>query len=67
MKPSKTALNRIALCALFFLSALPIAQAAEPIAIAMTADRWETKENAESWIHSPEGEDTIRDIRTGRD
>lgn len=27
--------------------ALPIAQAAEPITIAMTTDRWQTKENAE--------------------
>ncbi|HKA01906.1 MAG TPA: hypothetical protein VKE70_35590 [Candidatus Solibacter sp.] len=41
---SKDALSRIALC---FLAALPIAQAAEPIAIKMTADRWQTKENAE--------------------
>ena len=47
MKLSQAALNRMAFCALFFLSALPIARAAEPIAIAMTADRWETKENAE--------------------
>ena len=30
-----------------FLSALPIAQGAEPITITMTADRWQTKENAE--------------------
>jgi hypothetical protein len=30
-----------------FLSALPIAQGAESITIAMTADRWQTKENAE--------------------
>ena len=30
-----------------FLSALPIARAAEPIAIPMTAERWQTKENAE--------------------
>lgn len=35
-----------ALCACF-LSALPIARGAEGIAIAMTADRWQTKENAE--------------------
>ncbi len=42
----KDALNRVALC-LFFLSALPIAQAAESIKIAMTADRWQAKENAE--------------------
>jgi len=47
MKRSQVALNRMALGALFFLSALPIAQAAEPITIAMTADHWETKENAE--------------------
>ena len=47
MKHSKAALNRMALCVVFFLSALPIAQAAEPIAIAMTADHWDTKENAE--------------------
>jgi len=31
----------------WFLSALPIAQAAEPITIAMTVDHWQTKENAE--------------------
>ena len=43
---SKTALNRMVLC-LCFLSALPIAQAAEPITITMTADHWQTKENAE--------------------
>ncbi len=43
---SKSALDRIALC-VCFLSALPIAQGAEPIAIAMTADHWQTKENAE--------------------
>ncbi len=30
-----------------FLLTLPLTQAAEPIAIAMTADRWQTKENAE--------------------
>ena len=47
MKRSKAALNRMALGALFFLSALPIVQAAEPIKIAMTSDHWETKENAE--------------------
>src|SRR3954452_18302596 len=41
---NKDALNRIALCACF-LSALPIAQGAEPITIAMTADHWQTKEN----------------------
>jgi hypothetical protein len=36
----------MALC-VCLLSALPIAQGAEPIAIAMTADHWQTKENAE--------------------
>jgi hypothetical protein len=40
------ALTRIALC-LCFLSALPIAGNAEPITIAMTADHWQAKENAE--------------------
>jgi hypothetical protein len=40
-------LNRAALCVCFLLSALPIARGAEPITIAMTADRWQTKENAE--------------------
>ena len=43
---SKDALNRMALC-VCFLSALPIAQGAEPITITMTADHGETKENAE--------------------
>jgi hypothetical protein len=43
---SKDALNRMALC-VCFLSALPIAQGAEPITITMTADDWQTKENAE--------------------
>src|SRR5882724_2451977 len=43
---SKNALKRMALC-VFFLSALPIAQSAEPITIPMTADHWQTKENAE--------------------
>jgi len=47
MKRSQAGLNRMAICVLFFLSALPIAQAAEPIMISMTADHWETKENAE--------------------
>jgi hypothetical protein len=42
----KDALKRIALY-LCFLSALPIARGAEPITIAMTADYWQTKENAE--------------------
>src|SRR5262249_56193537 len=39
-------LNGIALC-VCLLSALPIARGAEPITIAMTADHWQTKENAE--------------------
>lgn len=43
---SKDALFSMALC-VCFLSALPIAKAAEPITIPMTADRWQTKENAE--------------------
>jgi hypothetical protein len=43
---SKDALSRMALC-LCFLSALPIAKGAEPITITMTADHWQTKENAE--------------------
>ncbi len=43
---SKGVLNKIALC-VFCLSAFPIAQGAEPITIAMTADHWQTKENAE--------------------
>jgi hypothetical protein len=43
---SKNALNRMALC-VCFLSALPIARGAAPITIPMTADRWQTKENAE--------------------
>jgi hypothetical protein len=43
---SKDTLKRMALC-IGFLSALPIAQAAEPITITMTADGWQTKENAE--------------------
>jgi hypothetical protein len=42
----KDALNRMALC-VCFLSALPIAEGAEPMTIAMTADHWQTKENAE--------------------
>lgn len=39
-------LNRLAppVC---FLLALPILRAAEPIAVAMTADQWQTRENAE--------------------
>jgi hypothetical protein len=43
---SKDALKRMALC-VCFLTALPIAQAAEPITISMTAEHWQTKENAE--------------------
>ena len=43
---SKEPLKRMALC-IGFLSALPIAQAAEPITVTMTADNWRTKENAE--------------------
>jgi len=43
---SKNALNRMALC-ICFLSALPIPQGAETITIPMTADHWQTKENAE--------------------
>ncbi len=43
---SRYALNRIALC-VCLLSALPIAQGAEPITISMTADHWQTNENAE--------------------
>ena len=43
---SKDALNGIVIC-VCFLSALPIAQGAEPITITMTADHWQTKENAE--------------------
>jgi len=38
MKRSKAALNRMALCVVFFLSALPIAQAAEPIAITIRTE-----------------------------
>src|SRR5262245_8544332 len=43
---TKDALNRMALC-VCFLSALPIVQGAAPITITMTADHWQTKENAE--------------------
>jgi hypothetical protein len=43
---SKDTLKRMALC-IGFLSALPIAKAAEPITITMTAEHWQTKENAE--------------------
>jgi hypothetical protein len=42
----KDALNGIAL-GVCLLSALPIAQGAAPITIAMTADNWQAKENAE--------------------
>jgi hypothetical protein len=43
---SNYALNRVALFA-GFLSLLPIVQGAEPATVAMTADHWQTKENAE--------------------
>lgn len=43
---SLATLKRIVLC-VCFVSAFSIAQAMEPIAIAMTADHWQTKENAE--------------------
>jgi hypothetical protein len=43
---SKHALTRLALC-ICFLSAFPLAQAAEPITIPMTAEHWQTKENGE--------------------
>jgi hypothetical protein len=43
---SKDSLNRMAL-SVCFLSALPTAQGGEAININMTADRWQTKENAE--------------------
>ena len=46
---SKDALTRMALC-VCFLSTLPIAQGAEPITITMTADHWQTKENAEFFL-----------------
>jgi len=42
----KNVLNSMVLC-VCFLAAIPIARAAEPITIPMTADRWQTKENAE--------------------
>ena len=42
----RDALTKLALC-VCLLSALPIAQGAEPITIAMTAEHWQTKENAE--------------------
>ena len=42
----RDSLNRMVLC-VCFLSALPIAQGAEPVTIAMTADHWQAKENAE--------------------
>jgi hypothetical protein len=42
----KHALNRIALC-MGFLFVLPMARGAQPITIAMTAEHWQTKENAE--------------------
>jgi len=43
---SKHTLTRIVLSACFLL-ALPSARAAEPITVPMTADHWQTKENAE--------------------
>ncbi|HXE12812.1 MAG TPA: hypothetical protein VN633_11865 [Bryobacteraceae bacterium] len=43
---SKGALNGMALC-VCVLSILAIAKGAEPISIPMTADKWQTKENAE--------------------
>ena len=43
---TKQTLKRMALC-VCFLSALPMAQGAESITINMTADHWQTKENAE--------------------
>jgi hypothetical protein len=43
---NKNVLNRMAL-GVCFLAALPIARGAEPIAVAMTAEHWQTKENAE--------------------
>ncbi|HLK63139.1 MAG TPA: hypothetical protein VKU19_06845 [Bryobacteraceae bacterium] len=43
---SKDALPGMALC-VCFLAALPIAQGAEPITVSMTAEHWQTKENAE--------------------
>src|SRR5262249_22558539 len=42
----KTLVSKSALC-VYFLSALPIAHGAQPMAISMTADRWQVKENAE--------------------
>jgi len=42
----KHALNRMALC-VCVLASLSIARGAAPIAISMTAERWQTKENAE--------------------
>jgi hypothetical protein len=43
---SRHALTRMALC-ICFLPALPILLGAEPITINMTADHWQTRENAE--------------------
>jgi hypothetical protein len=43
---SKAAGIRIALC-VCFVSALPFARGAQPITVGMTADHWQTKENAE--------------------
>ena len=44
--PRNFILRRLILCACF-LSVVPIIRAAEPISIGMTADSWQTKENAE--------------------
>ena len=43
---SKAALSSLALCVCTLL-ALPIAQGTEPVTITMTAEHWQTKENAE--------------------
>lgn len=43
----KDVLKKTMVLCVFLLSALPMAQAAEPITINMTAERWQTKENAE--------------------
>ena len=42
----KGGLNRLAFC-VCFLSTLPMAESAQPIMIAMTAEHWQAKENAE--------------------
>jgi len=43
---SKNAVSRLAICACL-LPVLPLAHAAKPITVDMTADHWQTKENAE--------------------